>query len=110
MPIADLDPRAVQSIMKLGGKKKLDTLTQMAQEHGPARIQELGEAADLKEAQAAARALKVSAANLGLAALEDLCDQVIECKTWQKGHPLAAACGGALQRGLKALAAERSRL
>ena len=110
MPIPDLDPRAVNSLMKLGGKKRLDALIQLLHEHGPIRIAELSATAELREAQAAARALKSSAANLGLAALEDLCDQVIEAKSWSLGHPLAAAAKAALARGNAALAAERSRL
>jgi HPt (histidine-containing phosphotransfer) domain-containing protein len=96
--------------MKLGGKKKLDTLMQLLQEHGPVRIAELSGTAELKEAQAAAKALKSSAANLGLGALEDLCDQILEAKAWTLGHPLAAQAKAALASGSAALQAERSRL
>jgi predicted transcriptional regulator len=96
--------------MKMGGKKKLDALIQLIQESGPARVAELAATPDLREAQAAARALKTSAANLGLAALEDLCDQVIEAKAWSQGHPLAGEAKAALARGHAALLAERARL
>ena len=110
MPIPDLDPRAVQSLMKLGGKKKLDTLMQLLLEHGPQRIAELSGTPDLREAQAAAKALKSSAANLGLGSLEDVCDQILEAQAWSAGHPLAAQAKAALARGSSALQAERRRL
>ena len=110
MPIPDLDPRAVHSLMKMGGKKKLDALMQLLREHGPVRVTELAATADLREAQAAARALKSSAATLGLAALEDLCDQVIESKSWRQGDPLTGQVQAALVRGSAALQAERARL
>ena len=110
MPIPDLDPRAAHSLMKMGGKKKLDALMQLLKESGPARVAELAATPDLREAQAAARALKSSAANLGLAALEDLCDQVLEAKAWSAKHPLAAEAEAALARGSAALLAERARL
>lgn len=107
MNIPDLDPRALQGVMKMGGKKRLDTLIQMIQEHGPKRVQELAVASSLAEAQAAAAALKTSASHLGLSALEDLCDQVLEAKQWAPGSPLASQASDALKRALTALAKER---
>jgi len=110
MSIPDLDPRAVHGLMKMGGKKKLDTLIQMLKDNGPARLKELAAATDLKEAQDAAHALKNSASSLGLSALEDVCDQILESKAWSPGHPLAKEAAAALDRGSRALVAERGRL
>jgi hypothetical protein len=110
MPIPDLDPRAIQGMMKMGGKKKLDTLIQMLQDHAPVRLKELAAATALSEAQAAARVLKTSASHLGLGSLEDCCDQVLESASWSPGSPLAAEAAAAYQRGLAALTALRQTL
>ena len=110
MSIPDLDPRAVHGLMKMGGKKKLDALIAMLRENGPARVSELAAAVELREAQSAAQARKHSASSLGLSALEDVCDQILEAKAWTAGHPLAREAAAALERGLRALAAERTRL
>lgn len=110
MNLADLDPHAVHSIMKIGGKKKLDTLIQMLKDHGPTRLAELAQADDAAEAHAAAQALKSSAINLGLSALEDLCDQILAAKDWAPNSALASQAQAAFQRGLAALTAERNRL
>jgi len=96
--------------MKMGGKKKLDTLIEMLKEHGPKRIQELAAAGSLAEAKAAAAPLKSSASHLGLSALEDYCDQVLEATSWNPGNPLAASASVALRNGLAALAKERALL
>jgi HPt (histidine-containing phosphotransfer) domain-containing protein len=108
MEFPDLDPKAVQSLMKMGGKKKLDTLIELLKQHGPARVAELKAAKTREEAHAAARALKQSASHLGLAALEDLCDQTLEAR--EGWNALAEQIAAALQRGLAALSAERARL
>lgn len=104
MEFPDLDPKAFQGLMKMGGKKKLDTLVQMLKEHGPARIAELKG----PDGVAAAKVLKTSASHLGLAALEDLCDQVVEAGTVPAGLPAQAEA--ALKRGLAALEAERRKI
>lgn len=110
MSIPDLDPRALHGVMKMGGKKKLDALVQLLQEHGPKRVQELAEAGSLAEAKAAAAPLKSSASHLGLSALEDLCDQVLEATQWASGAALAAQASTALKNGLASLAKERAKL
>jgi len=104
MSIPDLDPHALHGLMKMGGKKKLDALIQLMKEHGPARVAELKGG----EAVAAAQALKTSASHLGLAALEDVCDQVIE--SGAASPALAAQADAALKRGLAALQAERTKI
>lgn len=104
MEFPDLDPKAFQGLMKMGGKKKLDTLVQMLKEHGPARIAELKGS----EGVAAAKALKTSASHLGLAALEDICDQIIEAGAVSSA--LSGQADAALKRGLAALQAERSKI
>lgn len=106
----DLDLHALQSLMKIGGKKKLDALIQMLRENGPARLQELSAASEVAEAHAAARALKSSAINLGLSSLETVCDEILEAKTWAPKSPLAAQAEGAYRRGLTLLASERTKI
>jgi hypothetical protein len=110
MNIADLDPHALQSVMKIGGKKKLDTLIQMLKEHGPQRLAELAQAGSLAEAQSAAKVLKNSAINLGLSSLENCCDEILDAAQWSSGSALAAQAKAAYQRGLAALLAERAKL
>jgi hypothetical protein len=107
MNIPDLDSKALQRLMKAGGKKQLDTEIQLIKDDGAMRLKEWGAASDLREAQSAARALKASAAKLGLAALEDLCDQVLEAELWPVDPALLESAKGALQRGLRALEKER---
>ena len=108
MDLPDLDPRSFQSLLKLGGKKKLDTLMEMLQANGPQRIQELLSAPSLEEAFAATRPLKTSAANLGLAALEDSCDQILALRAWTPKHPLALEAQSRLAKGQTALKQARS--
>ncbi|HTB33756.1 MAG TPA: hypothetical protein VK842_02755 [bacterium] len=110
MSIPDLDPKALQRLMKMGGKKQVDSETQLIKADGAMRLKEWAAAGDLREAQSAARALKASAAKLGLAALEDLCDQVLEAQAWPIDASLVETAKGALQRGLRALDNERSLL
>lgn len=110
MSIHNLDSRAIQSLMKMGGKKKLDTLIELFKEQGPARVQELLSASSLSEAQAAARVLKTSASHLGLSVLEDLCDQVLKAHQWSGGSPLAQQIQASYPLALSALLAERNRL
>jgi hypothetical protein len=73
-------------------------------------VKELAEAGSLAEAKAAAAPLKTSASHLGLAALEDLCDQVLEAQHWAPGNPLPAQASAALKAGLAALDKERALL
>lgn len=108
MDFPDLDPRTFQSLLKLGGKKKLDALMEMLKTNGPLRIQELLVATDLAEAHSAAKALKSSAAHLGLAALEDTCDQILEAKHWSAKHPLALDAQSRLAKGQAALQRART--
>jgi HPt (histidine-containing phosphotransfer) domain-containing protein len=103
MDLPDLDIRAFQSLMKSGGKKKLDTLLEMLKVNGPQRLHEMLDSDSLAEAQAAARALKSSAANLGLSALEDSCDQILALKDWKPKHPLAVEAQAQLTKGQAAL-------
>jgi HPt (histidine-containing phosphotransfer) domain-containing protein len=107
MDLPDLDPRAFQSLLKSGGKKKLDALLEMLKVNGPQRVHELLEADNLAEAQAAAKALKNSAVNLGLAALEDTCDQILAAKDWKVKHALAVSAQGQLAKGQSALGKAR---
>lgn len=106
--IPDLDQRTVQNVMKLGGKKKLDALISSFSDAGPVRMQDLKEAPVLAQARTAAQALKISAGNLGLARLEDTCDQILSCKTWAPGSALLKQAEQAFERGRKALLAYRS--
>jgi hypothetical protein len=108
MEIPDLDPRSYQSLLKLGGKKKLDALMDLFKASGPERVQELLGASTLAEAHAAAKALKHSAANLGLAALEDTCDQILAAHAWTPKHPLALEAQSRLAKGQAALRQARS--
>ena len=108
MDIPDLDPRSFQSLLKLGGKKKLDALMELLQGSGPERVQELLGAKSLDEAKAAAKVLKSSAANLGLAALEDTCDQILAAKSWAPRHPLALEAQSRLAKGQAALKQARA--
>jgi hypothetical protein len=54
--------------------------------------------------------LKVSAGSLGLARLEDLCDQIVGCKTWSPASDLIQEVEQAYRRGLKALLSHRNEL
>jgi hypothetical protein len=110
MNIPDLDLRALQNLMKMGGKKQLDAEILLLKQDGAMRLKEWAAAGDLREAQAAARALKRSAAKLGLAALEDCCDQVLEAESWPINSGLVQAAKKAMQDGLKAVDLERSQL
>jgi hypothetical protein len=110
MDLPDLDPRPYQSLLKLGGKKKLDTLLDLLKANGHERVKELQGTPDLTEAKAAARALKSSAANLGLAALEDVCDQVLALKAWSPRHPLSLEAESKLRKGLTLLIEARQGL
>ena len=103
MNFDDLDPHAYQSLLKQGGKKKLDTLMDMLKANGPERVQELLATSNLDEAKSIARALKSSAANLGLASLEDTCDQILTQKAWAAAHPLAQEAKSRLAKGQAAL-------
>lgn len=76
----DFDPRALNSLIHSGGKKKLDTLLDMFKKEGPARVAEIEKAPDIQDAKKSAVALKASAAHLGLLSLEDLCDQILAGK------------------------------
>jgi hypothetical protein len=105
-----LDVYTVQSVMKLGGKKKLDTLISILNDSAPLRIQDLKDAGTLSAAQSAAKMLKVSAGSLGLARLEDLCDQILNCKTWESGSSLVAQTEQAFKLGHKALLSHRNGL
>jgi hypothetical protein len=105
-----LDLRTVQSVMKLGGKKKLDTLISVLNESAPLRIQDLKDAQTLATAQSAARMLKVSAGSLGLARLEDLCDQIVGAKTWTPGADLLKEVELSYRRGVKALLSHRNEI
>jgi HPt (histidine-containing phosphotransfer) domain-containing protein len=108
--IPNFDPYAFNSLMKMGGKKKLDALIGLLKESAPARMAELKAAPSLSEAQAAARALKTSAGNLGLARLEDFCDQVLVLKAWDAGNGLIPQMDASLRQGLAALLAQRAKI
>jgi hypothetical protein len=110
MELPDLEPHAYQSLLKLGGKKKLDTLLDLLKANGHQRVTEMQGTADLAEAKAAARALKSSAANLGLASLEDVCDQVLAAKAWSLKHPLSVEAEAKLRKGLSLLVQARAGL
>jgi hypothetical protein len=73
----EFEPRMLQSIIKQGGKKKLDTLLDLFRKEAPKRLAEIESTTDGVDAKASARVLKSSCANLGLLGLEDLCDQII---------------------------------
>jgi HPt (histidine-containing phosphotransfer) domain-containing protein len=96
--------------MKLGGKKKLDTLIAILNESGPLRLQDLKDAKTLPAAQSAAKMLKVSAGSLGLARLEDLCDQIVGCKSWNPASDLIQEVEQAYRKGVKALLSHRNEL
>lgn len=110
MNFDDLDPHAYQSLLKQGGKKKLDTLMDMLKANGPQRIQELLATNSVDEAKSIARALKSSAANLGLASLEDSCDQILTQNAWSPKHPLALEAQRRLGLGQAALIKARQTL
>jgi|GEM_PF-2889336 len=105
--IPDLDQRTLQSVMKMGGKKKLDNLIDILDGSGSIRIQDLKGAKTLADAKEAAKSLKNSAGNLGLAQLEDICDQILDCKAWSPGSGLLKQAEAAFERGRKALRAYR---
>jgi hypothetical protein len=73
----EFEPRMLHSIIKQGGKKKLDTLLALFRKEAPLRLAEMEATQDAVEAKATARVLKASCATLGLLGLEELCDQVI---------------------------------
>jgi hypothetical protein len=73
----EFEPRILHSIVKQGGKKKLDALLTMFRREAPIRLAEIEATKDAVDAKATARVLKSSCANLGLLGLEDLCDQII---------------------------------
>lgn len=107
--IPPFDPRAVDNVMKLGGKKKLDALIEILNGSAPHRLEDLKKAASPAQARTAAQSLKVTAGNLGLARLEDLCDQVLEANR-APDAALARQLEQALGLGRKALAEHRARL
>lgn len=110
MEIQDFDKHALQSLMKIGGKKKIDALIQMMKDSGPARLQELKETNELAEAKAAAQALKSSAIHLGLNGVEAACDQILEAKSWSAQAALALQAEAAFKRGWSALQTERAKI
>lgn len=101
----EFEPRIIGSVMKQGGKKKLDTLLTLFRAEAPQRVAEIESAADLTEAKAAARVLKTSAGNLGLLGLEDLCDRVLAGDASGK-----AAFKPALEKSLAWLDSQRKAL
>ncbi|HTB21311.1 MAG TPA: hypothetical protein VK914_01245 [bacterium] len=103
-----LDLHTVQSVMKLGGKKKLDALIGSLNDLAELRMQDLKDAQTLSQAQSAAKGLKISASSLGLARLEDLCDQILSGQSWQAGSNLVAQTELALTKGRQALSAYRA--
>ena len=105
-----LDLYTLQSVMKLGGKKKLDTLIAILNESGPLRLQDLKDAKTLPAALSAAKMLKASAGSLGLARLEDLCDQIVACKTWSPASELIQEVEQAYRKGVKALSTYRNEI
>jgi len=98
-----LDLHTVQSVMKLGGKKKLDALIGSLNDLAELRMQDLKDAATISQAQSAAKGLKISAGSLGLARLEDLCDQILGGNSWQAGSGIVAQTELALKKGRQAL-------
>ncbi len=76
--VPEFDPRSVDRVMKLGGKKKLDELIGILDASAPVRLEDLKKASGAGSVRAAAQSLKVTAGGLGLAKLEDLCDRVLE--------------------------------
>jgi hypothetical protein len=90
LDFGDFEPRALQSLIKQGGKKKLDALLDMFKLESPKRVEEIEKANSAKDGAASARVLKSSAANLGLHALEDSCDQIIAAgAAFSAASPLA---------------------
>lgn len=73
----EFEPRMLSSIIKQGGKKKLDTLLTLFRKEAPKRLAEIQATSDGVDAKATARVLKASCATLGLLGLEELCDQII---------------------------------
>ena len=73
----EFEPRMLQSVIKQGGKKKLDTLLELFRKEAPKRVAEIEATKDGVDAKATARVLKASCATLGLLGLEELCDQII---------------------------------
>lgn len=73
----EFEPRMLHSIIKQGGKKKLDTLLALFRKEAPQRLAEIEATKDTVEAKATARVLKASCATLGLLGLEESCDQII---------------------------------
>jgi hypothetical protein len=74
----EFEPRMLQSIIKQGGKKKLDVLLELFRKEAPKRLAEIEATKDGVDAKAAARVLKASCATLGLLRLEELCDEILE--------------------------------
>jgi HPt (histidine-containing phosphotransfer) domain-containing protein len=100
-PLKDFEPKSLQSIIKLGGKKKLDTLLELFRKEAPQRVNEI-EGPDAEESKAAAKVLKISCANLGLHALEETCEQVLAGEPGSAGRARPA-----LQKALAWLEAQR---
>jgi hypothetical protein len=108
VPVAEFELHALHSIIKQGGKKKLDTLLAMFRSEAPKRVEEIEHAPTAHEAVVSAKVLKSSAANLGLMGLEDACDQIIAAgESFHVNSPLAAKPRLMLKRGLDYL--EKSR-
>ena len=84
----EFEPRMLQSIIKQGGKKKLDTLLALFRKEAPRRLEEIEATTDAVDAKATARVLKASCATLGLLGLEELCDQIIEGRNHAQVLPL----------------------
>lgn len=74
---SEFEPLALHSLIKQGGKKKLDILLDLFKTEAPKRVDEIEQAPSASEAVASAKVLKASASTLGLYALEDSCDQII---------------------------------
>jgi hypothetical protein len=83
----EFEPRMLQSIIKQGGKKKLDVLLALFRKEAPKRLAELEATSDGVDAKATARVLKASCATLGLMGLEELCDQIISGRNHQQILP-----------------------
>jgi hypothetical protein len=74
----EYDKRAIESLMKRGGKKMLDSVMNRLREYGPGLIRDLETSPDAAVVAEAARTLKSCSADLGLLGLEDVCDRILE--------------------------------